>query len=168
MKKLLLAVLLTASLASAQPRFFDREYFYASVAVDPSASLKEKGADIYGELGLISHFGYVSAGIESFSALKGSYLALNGTFGLNVTTGYFDDWRIYSGLRLGVIKRGMGEGQTQTYPLAGVEGGVDYMVSENIYVGVRATYDHREDMLYSGAEPEARWSGWAKAGIRFW
>lgn len=168
MKKIIfLAMLLMSSLIHAQVRFIDKEYFISSISIDPLASVKESSPNIVLELGLVSYWKYINVNIQILSELKGGYMDFGGTFGINLTTGRFDNIRYYSGLRLGQIKRGLSEEKVYTYPLVGGEAGIDIKLSETYYVGVKGTGDYRTDFKYSGANPEIRYSGFVKLGIKF-
>jgi hypothetical protein len=48
--------------------------------------------------------------------------------------------QFYSGIKLGLIHRG------PTYPLFGIESGIEVEVLNGISLGLRASYDVREDM----------------------
>lgn len=167
MKKLLsIAVLVFSLNASAQLQFIENEYITLSGYVDPSASIKECGINFGGEIQLVSNWKYVKAGFQSFNALEGGYFDYTGGFGVNMTSDVFEETRYYAGVRLGFIKRGFLENDPQTYPLAGFEGGIDYQLTDSFFVGVRATGDWREDFMWSGAEPEIRYSGFVRCGIK--
>lgn len=167
MKKLLLIATLILSLnATAQLQFIQNEYVTLSGYVDPSASVKEKGINFGAEIQLISNWKYVKAGFQSFNALEGGYFDYTGGFGVNLTSDIFEETRYYAGVRLGFIKRGFLDGESYTYPLAGVEGGFDYQFTDTLFVGVRVTADHREDFLYSGADPSMVYSGFVRVGFK--
>lgn len=162
MKKLIITVLLIVGMTvSAQKK----EYSNISLAIDPSASIKEKSPNVVVELELVSYWKYVKASVQVLPDLKGGYIDLTGGFGGNVILDRFSRARVYSGVRLGFIKRGFTSDKTFTYPLAGVEGGINYNLSESFYVGVRGTGDYRSDFKYSGAEPSMRYSGFVKIGF---
>lgn len=130
--------MMACMIASAQIRFNDVEYFTISTSIDPGASIKEGGINILAEIeysGLI----YAKAGFESFEALKGGYFDVHGAIGLNLNVGR--SVRTYAGLRAAVVFR-----NDAPNAIHGFEGGIDYNVSENFFVGVRGTYDHRYDM----------------------
>lgn len=167
MKKLLLIAPLILGLnATAQLQLIQNEYVTLSGYVDPSASIKEKGINFGAEIQLVSNWKYVKAGFQSFNALEGGYLDYTGGFGVNLTSDIFEETRYYTGLRLGFIKRGLTNNDPQTYPLAGIEGGFDYQLTDTFFVGVRATGDWREDFMYSGAEPEMQLSGFVRVGLK--
>lgn len=168
MRKIYLALLITLGLnATAQISFIQHEYVTISGYVDPSASVKEKGLNFGGEIQLISHWKYVKAGFQSFDALEGGYLDYTGAFGVNLTSDIFEETRYYAGLRLGFIQRGYKLNDSQTYPLAGLEAGFDYQLTDSFFVGLRTTADWREDFMYSGANPEMVYSGFVICGIKF-
>lgn len=167
MKKLFTIALTAIALTSnAQLSFIENEYATISIYADPSASVKEKGLNFGGEIQLVSNWKYVKAGFQSFEALEGGYFDFTGGFGVNLTSDIFEKTRYYGGVRLGFIKRGYKDNDPQTYPLAGIEGGFDYQITDNFFAGIRATGDWREDFLFSGAEPEIRYSGFIRIGIK--
>jgi hypothetical protein len=154
-------LLLTITTASAQIRFADKEYHTFSIAIDPAGSIKEGGLDIVAEIEHVAKWGYVKANVQSFTALEGNYTDLCGGVGLNLTTGYFDQVRVYSGIRLGHIWRGV-----HGYPLFGLEGGTDYNFSK-FFIGVQFTYDYRSDMKFSGAKEDWQANGKVRIGFKF-
>lgn len=126
MKKLITVIILFFALnMNAQIRFIDKEYFTASIAVDPSASVKEGGVNVNVELELVSYWKYVKVDFQTFPALLDGYNDLAGGFGANITLDKFDRLRIYTGGRLGFINRGK-----YIYPISGLEGGVDVNLGE--------------------------------------
>jgi hypothetical protein len=160
MKKLIIIGLLLINISvNSQIRFIDKEYFTASLAVDPCASYKEGGVDIVGEIELVSYWKYVKFNIQSFAVLDGGYIDGVMGFGVNLTPGIFDKWRLYSGGRLGFINR-----SKYIYPIVGFEGGFDYNINEKYFIGLRGTSDYRADFKYSGAEPSMRYSGFIRVG----
>lgn len=169
MKKLFITVLtlLSLSIQSQNIHFVDDEYFTASIAVDPSATMKEDSPNVAFEVELVSYWKYVKANVQVLPGLEGGYLDLTGGFGANLTHGHFNKVRYYGGARLGVIKRGMDSGDTCTYPMAGFEGGIDVKITKSLFLGVRATGDWREDFLYTGGEPGMRYSGFGRIGFKF-
>ena len=166
MKKLLFALLITTRL-NAQVKFIDREYKTFSIAIDPSASSKENGLNINAELQLVSYWKYVKVSTQLFTALEGGYLDFGGGFGTNLKLDRFDKTRVYTGIRLGLIKRGFNTGNTETYPLAGFEGGFDYHLTDSFFIGVKATGDYRSDFKFSGANPSMRYSSFVRLGYKF-
>ena len=162
MKKLLLtAFLVLVTIANAQIRFVDKEYFTASIAIDPNATIKD-GLNLTGEIELVSYWKYIKVNCQVQPDLKGGYIDYAGSFGINLTSGYFDEWRAYAGIRLGHIRRDI-----YGYPLAGLEGGIDYNIGKSAFIGLRTTYDHRSDFKYSGAEPGNVLSGSIRIGTKW-
>jgi hypothetical protein len=162
MKKLLiLAFLIISMITNAQIKFIDKEYFTASIAIDPNATIKD-GINITPELELISYWKYVKVNSQIQPDLLGGYFDIAGTFGINLTEGRFNQWRAYSGLRLGHIWRA-----SYGYPLVGFEGGIDYNINDKLFIGVRSTGDYRSDFKYSGAEPSMRYSGTIRIGTKW-
>lgn len=167
MKKLLVvAFLAIGMITNAQDRsglrFIDKEYGMVSLVVDPSASIKEDGLNLIGEIGLVSYWKYVSMTVQEFTALEGGYLDAVGEFGINMTSDRYDTIRYYAGGRLGFVNRG-----SYIYPLAGVEAGLDVNFERGIFLRVAATYDYRVDTKYTGGDPIMRGSGHVGIGKRF-
>jgi hypothetical protein len=114
MKKLIIiTILFINSISNSQIRFVDKEYFTASLAIDPNATIKD-GINITPELELVSYWKYVKVNCQIQPDLLGGYFDIAGTFSLNLTEGIFNNFRAYSGLRLGHIWR-----SSYGYPLAG-------------------------------------------------
>jgi hypothetical protein len=161
-KTLILTALLTSFITFSQSNFRlnETQFFAVSVVVDPSASYKEKGACIGLEIETVRQV-YVRASVTNFSALKDGYTDFTGAFGLSFTSGYFERVRYYAGGRLGFISR------KAVFPTAGVEAGLDVMLSDTFFVGVRSTYDYRSDFEFYDYPNEMRYSGFIKAGFKF-
>lgn len=157
--RLTLLLLLLSLTVSAQFKFNDVEYFTVSTFMDPSASVKEKGLDIGVELEYVG-FIYAKVGFESFSALKGGYFDGHGAVGVNLM--YNDKWRNYTGIRLAIVKR-----NGATNPLFGIEGGIDYNIADNLFLGLRATYDYRGDAKAFGWDEFWRASGFIRLGYKW-
>lgn len=128
---------------------------------DPYASYKEKG--FYQGF----EFGYEGKlQVENFSALTGGYTSYGGAIGTNFTQQlWYSEQSLneYIGIRLipQVFRNG---GYT---PLIGFEGGIDYNFNNKMFVGLRATYDYREDMILLGWSEIWRDSGFIKIGYKF-
>ena len=157
MKKIIVLASLLAISANAQNKNFN-----VSISIDPKATIKEESINLVSEIELQERVFYIKATTQVLTALEGGYLDFGGGMGLNTTLGLFEPFRVYGGIRLGIIKRG-----SQSYPLFGYESGIDYNLSEDYFIGLRATYDNREDFLYSGADPFYRFSGFVRFGYRF-
>lgn len=160
MKKLfIISGLLIWGISNAQAlRFNESESTNITISVDPGGSIKEGGLNFSGDLEHVSGWKYVKIGFQSFGALKGGYLDVAGGMGINLTRGYFDQVRFYSGIRLGHIRRG-----SNGYPLFGTEAGINYKVSKKVSIGVSGLYDYRSDFKYSGANEDWQFSGRFKA-----
>lgn len=126
MKKLtIIALLLFSGIINAQFKFGTKEYFTFSVCIDPSATIKEESPNLVAELEYVHSFMYIKATTQILPDLQGGYFDYGGAIGLNTTVGLYENFRIYGGGRLGIIKRsGLG------YPLAGIEGGINYNLTE--------------------------------------
>lgn len=163
MKKILILIcLITSTLVSSQGiRFVDKEYFNASLAIDPGATIKD-GLNITPQIELVSYWKYVKLNAQIMPSLEGGYVDFAGSFGVNLTSGHFNKYRAYTGVRLGHIRR-----EKYGYPLVGFEAGIDYNLGRNIYLGIRTTADHRYDYKFSGAKPKMRESGTVVFGTSF-
>lgn len=158
-KTIIYTFLAIGMMVNAQIKFGDKEYTTINILIDPSASIKEKSLDIVLELEHHSFWKYIKVNTQILPGLEGGYIDFTGGFGVNLTVNKI---RSYTGVRLGVIKRGLLVNNSYTYPLAGI----DVKLSEGLYLGVRGTGDYRTDFLYSGAEPFIRYSGFVKLGIK--
>lgn len=161
MKKLLKLLVLVSFTSLAQ-----NEYATINVQIDPSATIKEGSPNIYGSIELVSYMIYVNGNFQMLDGLKGGYLDFGGSVGLNAYTSKFKQTRLLGGVRLGFIKRGYKENDTNTYPLFGIEGGVSQKITDKIFVTVRGTYDYRSDFKYSGADPKYRESLYIGLGFK--
>lgn len=162
MKKLALIILLfTAIQTIAQ----DREYkFSAFTFSDPYATLKDgvnAGVGIEYQMNVM----YFKAQTFIFPDLNGiTYLDVVGVpLGINIHN-KFDNYRLFTGLKLGVIFRGGGPN-----PLAGIEAGIDVNITKQFYLGIQSSYDYRTDgrVWEAHADNYFRLSTFGKAGIRF-
>lgn len=138
------------------------EFFTVSVSADPNASIKEKGLNIVGEIeyaGII----YAKAGFESFSSLQGGYKDGHGAVGINFTSGYFEKTRYYAGLRSAIVFRD--GGMAWNY---GLESGVDFNLTDNLFIGLRATADKRNDQyVIFNWKSETVVSGFIRIGYKW-
>ena len=148
-------------MVNAQIKFVNREYFTTSLAIDPNATIKD-GINITPEVELVSYWKYIKLNCQFQPDLLGGYFDYAGSFGINLTSGYFYKYRAYTGIRVGHIRRAQ-----YGYPLAGFEGGIDYNISDKFFVGIRGTGDYRNDFKFSGANPAMRYSGTIRAGFTF-
>lgn len=159
---ILALLLLIAFKATAQQQFRlnKTDSFNLALVIDPNASISENGLNIGAE---IEYNGtvYTRASISSFSSLQGGYLALIGAAGINFTSGMWEQFRYYAGLRAGFIRR-----ENNSYPTAGTEIGIDYVINERLILGLRATRDKRSDFEYYNEPAEMRNSGYIKIGIK--
>lgn len=166
MKKFILIGLLFISyIGSSQIRVPQSESFILRGAIDPTASIKERGLNTNLEVEYQGHL-YVKFGIESFIGLEPNYFDWHGSVGFNLVTNQYENIRLYGGLRLGRIYRGNGtKGE-----LIGFEGGIDVYLNKfnkGLFVGLRATYDHRNDVKGLGGNPFWRESGYITLGYKF-
>lgn len=157
MKKIII-LLLISNFVSAQFKVNDETSTNISVLVDPSASLKEKGLNIGAEINYREDGLYLHTGIQSFAVLPGNYL--DWTTGIGIKFKY-NDFNPYIGGRLGFIKRG----KENPYSTYGAEAGIDYTLGKFL-VGLRSTYDLRNDFKYYGANSDWRFSTFVKIGVK--
>lgn len=158
MKKLLLALLLT-NLASAQIKFGSTEYVSTSITIEPKSSIKEKSLNATFEFQYTCHWLYIKPSVQILPSINYIDTALG--IGVVIDKGYYQDWIYYGGIRLGYIHRG------ETYPLFGWECGFDRKLTNNLYIGLRATYDWRTDFDFSQADAEYQFNGGIKATWKF-
>lgn len=158
MKKLLF-LLLVFNTVNSQVKWNDMVYTQISIIVDPTSSVKEKGLNIGAEINYTQNSIYIHTGVQSFSKLEGNYLDWTTAGGIVLK---YNDFRFYSGGRLGIILR-----DKSPFPTFGIEAGTDLVINRFV-IGLRATEDYRSDFRYSGAEPGFRFSGFVKIGIKLW
>jgi len=96
---------------------------------------------------------YALLGFERFSALKGGvidgvplkgYTSFNGSIGLNLTHGYFEQWQYNAGIRLVKAYRGPLK-ENRFRPFIGWEAAVIHQFNNGLGLGVRGTLDNRQD-----------------------
>ena len=83
---------------------------------------------------------YIRPQVHFADLNKIDYLETSSGIGLHFPLNRFETNNIYFGSKLGFIHRG------ETYPLSGFETGIEFEVLNNISLGLRASYDVREDM----------------------
>jgi hypothetical protein len=67
-----------------------------------------------------------------------------------------------SGVKLGFIKR------ASSYPLLGIEGAIEYLITDKISLGLRGSYDMRGDYaFYDGQDMVWNSQGYIKFGLNF-
>lgn len=170
MKKLLLILLFIPLLGISQSyelrkfglRFPEKESFTLGLSVDPFSSFKEHGLDIVPEIEYMGKV-YAKIGFESFSALQGGYTDFHGAFGINLTSGINESWRYYGGVRSAVVWRDKGFAWNP-----GIEGGIDYDLTKNLFIGLRGTGDYRlEQKVIFNWKPELKFSGFVRVGFKW-
>lgn len=166
MKKIFILILFSIQFIKAQQglRFNKTEFFTVSTSVDPNSSVKEKGINFVGEIEYAG-FIYAKAGFENFSALQGGYKDLHWALGLNLTSGLLEQTRFYSGIRAARVWRGQNGAYRINY---GIESGFDYSLSQNIFLGLRATIDKRYDQEIFRWHPETKFSGFIRIGYKWY
>jgi len=158
MKKLLLLLMCNIGIAQ-ELNFGSTEYVSTSVTIEPNSSIKEKSLNATFEFQYSCHWLYIKPSFQILPAINYVDTALG--LGILLDKGYYQDWVFYGGIRLGYIHRGV------TYPLFGFEGGFDRKITNNVYIGLRATYDWREDFEFSGADAEYQFNGGVKLTYKF-
>ncbi|WP_044398857.1 hypothetical protein [Lacinutrix sp. Hel_I_90] len=155
MKNLLIivAALLFSSNLNAQ----DKRFTIAMYS-DPVATTKN-GFNIGASLDYQMTTMYFKAQVFAFPNLNGTnYTEFTGTpLGYNYHS-KFDDLRIYTGLKLGVIYR---DGPNPTY---GGEAGIEYYFKD-FFIGIMISRDRRTDSKIWKTEPYWRNSGFIKIGV---
>ena len=154
-------LILTTSSIYGQIQFGESKQSNIGIILDPGASIKEGGLNLGVEIDYVENGLYIHSGIQTFSALSGKYIDWTTAMGVNLKYGYFDNYKIYAGGRLGLINRG-----GNTYPTAGIECGFDYIFDNGLMIGLRATDDYRSDFEFWGGKAEFRRSGFLKIGFR--
>jgi len=158
MKKLLLLLMCNIGLAQ-QLDFCDTEYTTISVTIEPNSSIKEKSLNATFEFQYSCHWLYIKPSVQILPSIN--YVDTAVGLGILLDKGYYQDLIFYSGIRLGYIHRGV------TYPLFGFEGGFDRKITNNVYIGLRATYDWRTDFEFSQADAEYQFNGGVKLTYKF-
>jgi len=138
------------------------EFFTVSTSIDINSSIKEDGLNIVAEIEYVGVI-YAKLGIERFEALTGGYRDIHGALGLNLTNNN-ERLRIYSGFRAAKVNRGHEGAYRINY---GLEAGIDYDITENIFIGLRTALDKRYDQEIFGWNPENKVSGFIRLGYKW-
>lgn len=163
--KLLLTLLLISNMSFSQFKRFghgENQYFTMSMSIDPAATIKESSPNLVFEIELVHYWGYIKATTQILPGLEGSYLDYGGAAGLNFQSGYVQETRWYIGGRAAIVDRGGFK-----YPLFGTEAGVDTMVTNSLFIGLRTTLDDRTDFEFWGGQNKLVLSGFVRIGIKF-
>lgn len=162
MRKIILFLFLfLCNISFGQIRLNDDEYFTVSVIADPITSSEKNGICLGGELEYVGTV-YVRTSITRLEASgDDSYTTFVGAFGLNLTYGYFSKFRYYTGARLGTIKR------KKANAMVGAELGVDYLINDNFFVGLRGTLDHYSDNEFYQNSNKIKPNSFFRIGITF-
>jgi hypothetical protein len=161
--KIIITLLLVSTLSFSQSEFRlnKKETFNVTATVDPAASYHEKGIDFVSELEYSGPI-YAKLGIESFAALYAGYADIHGAMGLNFTSGMYEKFRYYGGIRLAKVWRG-----DSSRVMFGQELGIDYNLSDNVFIGVRFTRDKRTDQEIFNWTPETKYSNFIRIGYKW-
>lgn len=152
--KLILTLLFT-TVCFSQFRLNKTEFQQISIVIDPYASYKKNGLNFGFEIENVRSL-YERASVTIFPDLTNGYIDLIGSFGLSFTNGIWERTRYYCGGRLGVIIR------NGTHPTAGIEAGIDTILTDKISIGIRATRDYRSDMEFNDGVNQWRNSGYVR------
>ena len=94
---------------------------------------------------------YTGAQGYVFPDLRGiSYTHIVGSVGFNLHTNN-SKWRFFTGAHGGALFR------NGARAIAGIEGGVDFKIKDNLYIGVGGTYDIRTDGKVWGMNEQNYW-----------
>lgn len=170
MKKVLLVLLLAGSALYAQDCkvvFGDKEYIAASANYDPYTSLKDGGFDYGLEVEHVRCATYLKISGRYFRGVDGGYMDIVGATGANFQLKDNKNWRGYAGVRMGTVFRGFRVSESISYPLYGVEAGVDYNINKRAFVGISASEDWHEDYLFTGFQPRLQLAGRIRLGYKF-
>ncbi len=159
MKNLIILLLLTTAM-TAQIRKGELAYTAINIANDPHASIKEEGINLSLEIERVQNFGYIKAGVETFPALEGGYDYIYTGAGLNLKVGYFDKWRLYTGVKMGFVKR-----RKTPYSNFGCEAGINYDFG-GVLLGLKTDAIYRDDFNYWGGKPKFVGSGYITATFK--
>jgi len=136
MKKLILLLLFTA-ISSAQDRY--------SINITTDNVIFQKGI-FYGGIEFDAEFNngiYVRPQIH-IADLKDGYLETSAVIGYRIP---LERMSLKSGVKLGLIHR------AATYPILGIEGAIEYKITEKFGIGLRGSYDMRGDAnFYDGQD----------------
>ena len=146
MKKLILLLLFTA-IATAQDRY--------SINVTTDNVIFQKGI-FYGGIEFDAEFNngiYVRPQMH-YAALKDGYLETSAGIGYRLP---LERLSFKSGVKIGLIHR------AATYPILGIEGAVEYKITENFGIGLRSSWDMRGDAnFYDGQDMVWNTQGYLK------
>jgi hypothetical protein len=147
-----LASILITAIAAAQDRYsinittdnmmFRSHLFYGGVEFDAE----------------FSNNIYVRPQIH-YADLKDGYLETSAGIGYRLP---LERLSLKSGVKLGFIKR------ASSYPLLGIEGAIEYLITDKISLGLRGSYDKRGDAdFYEGKDMVWNSQGYIKFGLNF-
>ena len=161
MKKPLLALILTSVLSiNAQDVRTTLGVFF-----DPNAT-RIDGFNVGVNLEYQRTVMYNKLTVFYFPNLRGKdYLELSATImGFNHHLGYFKTHRLNVGFKCGLIIR---ETSGAPHPMLGAEGGYQWYLTKNLYLGVIGSYEYRVDnkVWDASAEPYWRLNGYATIGF---
>ncbi len=134
----ILAFILICTFANAQIHKQNEDRF--SIQITTDNVIFQKGI-FYGGIEFQAEFSngiYIRPQIH-YADLKDNYLETSSAIGYNLA---YNRWNYKSGIKLGVINR------ASVYPIFGVEGGVEYHITDKIGIGLRGSYDARGDSSF--------------------
>jgi hypothetical protein len=153
-KTIILSLFLSSVITQAQLHFSDNVTNNIGIHFEPTSSFRENSFNSTFYFEHISHFGYLKPSIQILPELEDGYIDFALNAGLTMFNGIFEKQRIYAGVRLGLIKRG-----TITYPLAGLEAGINFKLGNSFIIGARTSMDWREDFKYTFGDPSVQFNG---------
>lgn len=142
MKKLTLLILLFTAIGYCQ------EKFQFSINSEPNATIKD-GFNIGADITYIHGKMYHSIGVFLFPNLNNvGYTQLHFVpIGLSLPLNRWNEFRGYIGLMGGVNYR---EGNPN--PIAGIDGGIDWYITDGFGIGLQSSYIHRSDSEFYGGK----------------
>jgi hypothetical protein len=153
---LILAMILFCTLVNAQIHKQNEDRF--SIQLTTDNVIFQKGI-FYGGVEFNAEFSngiYLRPQIH-YADLTDGYLETSAGMGLNFA---YNRWNYKSGIKLGVINR------EATYPIFGVELGIEYHITDKIGFGLRGSYDARADAdFYDGDKWRYNSQGYIKFTI---
>lgn len=162
MLRILIILFLFNYSVKAQFFSFPEEKMTIGVFVDPNASINESGLNYGVELGYEGIIFY-RLQYESFSALKGNYSSFGFSIGGNIQQKDIrkNTFTEYLGVRaFNVYRNG---GFIMSY---GIESGIDFALKNKLSLGLRITYDYRNDQWLLNNDTFWRFSSFIKLSYK--
>ena len=141
MKKIPIILLLVSNITLSQIHFFEENRTSIHIITDNVIFQKRT---FYAGLEFQAEFSngiYLRPQIH-YAALTDGYIETSSGMGLNLSLNRWNNINAYSGIKLGVINR------ARTYPIFGIEAGIEVNITNTIAIGLRASYDSRGDASF--------------------